>query len=253
MDYYFTISKLITPLVLISNFFILTLIIFFYLGIYKNQKIFKNFFILIFLTFILFSVFPVGKILNYYFLEKDYFEKKIPKNIDFIFVPSGSTERLISAIDVKNKYELENVKILYSSGNPYLDKKNYLDEEKLLMITIIENSKINQSDIIFLPEARNTFENIKRLNEYLIKKNKPNSKILLISQASHLKRCLMISKKYKLNTFGYASSYSSKNFAKGFVNGYQKTSVANNLGYVDRFFKETLSLIYVKFFFTNDH
>ena len=116
------------------------------------------------------------------------------------------------------------------------------------MITIIENSKINPSDIIFLPEARNTFENIERLNEYLIKNNSLNSNILLISQAFHLSRCLIISKKYDLNIFGYASSYYTKNTSTGLINSYQKASVATNITYMDRFFKESLSLIYAKFF-----
>ena len=247
MDY-FTISKLLTPLVLISNFFIIILGISFYFGILSKKKIFKKIFIIIFITFNVISVFPIGKLLTYYFLEKNYFEKKIPKNINFIFVPSGSIERLISAIDVKNKYDLKDVKILYSSGNPYLDKKNSLDEETLITRTIIENSKIDYSDIIFLSEARNTFENIKRLNEYLVKTNSQNSKILLISQASHLKRCLIISKKYNLNIFVYASSYDSKNSSTGILNNYQKACVTCNLRNVDRFFKETLSLIYAKFF-----
>ena len=247
MDY-FTISKLLTPLVLISNFFIIILGISFYFGILSKKKIFKKIFIILFITFTVISVFPIGKLLTYYFLEKNYFEKKIPKNINFIFVPSGSIERLISAIDVKNKYDLKDVKILYSSGNPYLDKKNSLDEDSLLMITIIENSKIDPSDIIFLPEARNTFENIERLNEYLIKNNSLNSNILLISQAFHLSRCLIISKKYDLNISGYASSYFTKNTSTGLINSYQKASVAINITYMDRFFKESLSLIYAKFF-----
>ena len=247
MDY-FTISKLLTPLVMISNFLLISLLITFYFGILNKRKIFKKFFIILFIIFTTIAVFPIGKLLTYYFLEKDFYEQKVQKNINFIFVPSGNIERLISAIDIKNKYKFKNVKILYSSGNPYLDKKNSFDKETLITRTIIENSKIDYSNIIFLPEARNTFENIKRLNEYLVKTNNQNSKILLISQASHLKRCLIISKKYNLNIFVYASSYDSKNSSTGILNNYQKACVTCNLRNVDRFFKETLSLIYAKFF-----
>ncbi len=247
MDY-FTISKLLTPIVMISNFLLISLLITFYFGILNKRKIFKKFFIILFIIFTTISVFPIGKLLTYYFLEKDFYEQKVQKNINFIFVPSGNIQRLISAIDIKNKYKFKDAKILYSSGNPYLDKKNSLDEETLITRTIIENSKIDYSDIIFLPEARNTFENIKRLNEYLVKTNNQNSKILLISQASHLKRCLIISKKYNLNIFVYASSYDSKNSSTGILNNYQKACVTCNLRNVDRFFKETLSLIYAKFF-----
>ena len=247
MDY-FTISKLLSPLVKISNFLFITLLISFYFGILNERKIFKKVFIFLFITFATISIFPIGKLLTYHFLEKDYFEKKIPKNIDFLFVPSGSTERLISAIDIKSKYEFKNIKILYSSGNPYLDKKNSFDEEVLVTRTIIENSKIDNSDIIFLPGARNTFENIKRLDEFLVKTNNKNSKILLISKASHIKRCLIISKKYNLNIFGYASSYDSKHTSTGIINSYQRACVTCNLHIIDKFFKETLSLIYAKFF-----
>ena len=253
MDYYFTISKLLTPLVLISNFLVGSLVISFYFGVLKNKIFFKKIFIILFVIFFVISVFPMGKLLTYYFLEKNFYKQIVPKNINFIFVPSGSQERLISAIDIKNKYKLEDVKILYSSGNPYLDKKNSIDQERLIINTIIENSKINPSDIIFLPEARNTFENIIRLNDYLLQIDKKNSKILLISQAFHLKRCLIISKKYNLNISGYASSYLTKNFSTGIVNSYQKACVTCNLSYIDRFFKESLSILFAKFSGINGH
>ena len=246
MDY-FTISKLLSPLVMLSNFLFLTILISFYYGILNGKKLFKKIFIFLFITFASIAIFPIGKFLTYYILEKNYFEKKIPKNIDFIFVPSGSTERLISAIDIKSRQEFKDIKIIYSSGNPYLDKNNSFDDSLLITKTIIENSKINNSDIIFLPEARNTFENIKRLNEFLVKTNNKSSKILLITQASHLKRCLIVSKKYNLNIFGYASSYDSKSTSAGIINSYQKACVTCNLQIMDRFFKETLSIIYAKF------
>lgn len=253
MDYYFIISKIFTPLILVSNFLVVSMIIFFYFGILKNKLFLKKIFIILFITFATLSIFPIGKFLFYHFLEKDYYEKKIPKKIDFIFVPSGSSERLISAINIKNSQKLNNVKILYSGGNPYLDRKNSLDEEKVIVNKLIKNSNIDYSDIVFLPEARNTFENIKRLNDYLHKTNSQNSNILLISQAFHLKRCLVIAKKYNLNISGYASSFYTKNFSHGILNSYQKACVLCNLRFVDILFKESLSLIFAKISKVNEH
>lgn len=253
MDYYFTISKLLTPLVSLSNFLILGLTICFYFGIINKKKLFKKIFIILFLSFTTLSIFPIGYQLFYLFLEKEYYDQSIPENIDYIFVPSGGQERFITAIDIKNKYKLKNVKILYSSGNPFLDKENSEDKEKFIIDKIIKNSKIKNSDIIFLPEARNTFENIKRLNEYLNKINNHDSKILLVTHAFHLKRCLLISKKYKLNIFGYASSYYTKKHSSGFLNNYQGVCLLCNLNFMDYFVKESLSLIFAKFYKINEH
>jgi uncharacterized SAM-binding protein YcdF (DUF218 family) len=253
MDHYFTVSKLLTPLVLPSNFLIICLIVFFYFGIVKKKKLFKKVFIILFITFSTISIFPIGKLLFYHFLEKDFYEQNVPKNIDFIFVPSGGVERFISAINIKNKHDLKDIKIIYSGGNPFLDKKNSVDQEKSIINTTIKNSKIEYSDIIFLPEARNTFENIKRLNEYLNKTNSQNSQILLITHAFHLKRCLLISRKYNLNVSGFASSYYTKNFSTGLVNSYQTACTLCNLRYVDIFVKEILSLIFAKISLINEH
>ncbi len=196
----------------------------------------------------MFSILPIGKGLFYYFYEKDFYEQEIAKNIDYIFVPSGGEDRLISAIDIKNKHKLDNIKILYSSGNPYLDKKNAVDKERAIIKSIINNSKIDNTDIVILPEARNTLENFKRLNEYLTKINKKNSNILLITHAYHIKRCLYISKRYDFNIFPYASSYFTKNFSTGLINSYQRICVICNLRFIDLFAKESLSLIFIKFF-----
>ena len=246
MDFYFIISKLLTPIIKISNFLVLVLIISFYYGILNNKKIFKKIFVTIFITFATLSIFPIGKALLYFFLEKDFYKQDIPNNIDYIFVPAGSYERLISAINIKNKHELKDIKILYSTGNPYLDKKNTTNQEKLVVDAIIKNAKINYSDIVFLPEARNTLENFKRLNEYLKEINNINSKILIVTQAFHLKRCLIIAKKYNLNTVGYASFYYTKRYSKGFINGYQKLCVTCNLRILDLFVRESLSLTFSK-------
>jgi uncharacterized SAM-binding protein YcdF (DUF218 family) len=98
MNLYFYASKIITPLILPSNFFIFALIIFFYLGILKKKEKFKKIFSIFFVLFSLISLLPLGENLIYYVLEKSYKNNKLPKNIDYIFVPSGSPERIVQAI-----------------------------------------------------------------------------------------------------------------------------------------------------------
>ena len=124
MNLYFYVSKIITPLILPSNFFIFSLIIFLYLGIWKKKEKFKKIFFTFFVVFSLISLLPIGENLIYHMLEKKYKNNQIPKNIDYIFVPSGSKERVVQAIKIKNYYLPMKVKIIYSSGNAALDKKN---------------------------------------------------------------------------------------------------------------------------------
>ena len=75
-------------------------------------------------------------------------------------------------MNLMTKSDLKEVKIIYSSGIAYLNKNNSKDSETNLAKNLILSSKIDKNDIIFLPNARNTFENFKRLNEFLIKKKK---------------------------------------------------------------------------------
>ena len=248
MDFYFIIAKIFSPIVAPSNFLIFGSTLFFFLWLIKKNLIYKKIFIIFFASISLFSLFPIGKGLFYYFYEKDYYEQNIPQNIDFIFVPSGGEDRLINAINIKNKYDLKKIKIIYSSGNIYLDKKKAIDQEKSIIEIIISNSKIDPDDIIFLPEARNTLENINRLDGYLKKINKRKSNILLITHAYHIKRCLYISDLYDLNIFPYASSFTTKDPSTGIINSYQRICFLCNLSFLDFFAKETLSLIFLKFF-----
>ena len=116
----------------------------------------------------------------------------------------------IFALNFLNNLNIKDVKIIFSSGIPYLDKNNSIDSETILVKSLISSSKIGTENIIFLPNARNTFENFKRLNEFLIDKNKDQSKILLITDAFHMKRSLMMAKKFNLNISSLPSSYITK-------------------------------------------
>ena len=243
MNLYFYASKIITPLILPSNFFIFALIIFFYLGILKKKEKFKKIFSIFFVIFSMISLLPIGNKLIYHVLEKNYKNTKLPKNIDYIFVPSGSPERIVQAIKIKNHYLPAKVKIIYSSGNAALDKKNGQDSEAPFVKTIIVNSKIDKKDIIFLPNARNTIENFKQLKNFL--KLEKNKKILLVTSSSHMKRSLIIAKKYNIETQGFPSSFKSRSNSFSLVNFYQNINIQRNLYYFDIFFKEMLGIFIV--------
>lgn len=244
MDLYFYISKIATPLIVPSNFLIFLLIIFFYIGFIKNRVFFRKFFSFIFIIFSLISIFPIGHNLIYFFLEKDFYSLKTPTNADYIFVPSGSINRSIFAINLVKSSNFKNVKIIYSSGIAYLDKNNSKDSETTLTKNIILSSKIKEGNVIFLPNARNTFENFKRLNEFLIKKNKLDSKIILITDAFHMNRSLRMAEKFNLNVFALPSGYITKQDSVGLINSYQNISITNNLRKFDIFTKELISIIF---------
>ena len=240
-DLYFYISKIVTPLIIPSNILIFLLIISFYISFIKKKFFIRKFFISIFVIFSIISVFPIGNNLIYFFLEKKFYKPEIPSKIDYIFVPSGSIKRTIFALNFLNNLNIKDVKIIFSSGIPYLDKNNSIDSETILVKSLISSSKIGTENIIFLPNARNTFENFKRLNEFLIDKNKDQSKILLITDAFHMKRSLMMAKKFNLNISSLPSSYITNKNTVGLINSYQNISIVNNLRDFDVFVKELIS------------
>ena len=244
MNLYFYASKILTPLILPSNFLIFTLVIFFYLGIYRNKDKFKKIFFVIFIIFSSISLFPIGENLIFYMLEKNYKKNKLPKSIDYIFVPSGSSERIVQAIKIKKQYLPAKVKIIYSSGNSALDSNKGIDSEAPFVEIIINNLNINKKDIIFLPNARNTIENFKQLNHYLGKDS--DKKILLITSPSHMKRSLIIGKKNNIKVYGFSSNFYTKNSSFSLINYYQNINFMRNLSYFDKFFKELIGIFIVK-------
>tara|TARA_B100000767_G_C19607391_1_gene468374 strand:+ start:164 stop:841 length:678 start_codon:yes stop_codon:yes gene_type:complete len=217
------------------------LIFFFYIGFFKKKIFYKKVFTFIFIIFSIISVLPVGHNLIYFFLEKKFSFVKIPGKVDYIFVPSGSLQRVIYAINLKNSPSLKSVKILYSSGSAYLDKSKGEDIETDLIKNLILSSNLNKDNIIFLPDARNTYENFKRLNEYLIEKDKSDSKILLITDAFHMSRSLMLAKKFNLDISGLPSSYITMQNPTGLINSYQSLRFTGNLSKFDIFIKELIS------------
>ena len=241
MDLYFYISKIVTPLIIPSNILILLLISFFYIGFIKKKFFFRKFFTFVFIIFSIISIFPIGHNLIYFFLEKKFYSSKIPSEVDYIFVPSGSLSRIVFAMNLVKVTNLKEVKILYSSGVAYLNKNKSKDSETDLAKKIIDGSSISKDRIIFLPDARNTLENFKRLNEFLIKKDKINSKILLITSASHMNRSMLIAKKFNFNIYSLPSDFITKKNSTGLINSYQNLNFINNLKKFDGFIKELIS------------
>jgi len=68
MNLYFYASKILGPLIIPSNFLILGLVIFFYLGVWKNKDNFKKIFSIFFVIFSMISLLPIGNKLIYYVL-----------------------------------------------------------------------------------------------------------------------------------------------------------------------------------------
>jgi uncharacterized SAM-binding protein YcdF (DUF218 family) len=246
MDFYFYISKIFSPLIIPSNFFIFSLIFLFYFGIFRNKIFFKKIFFFFFYVFILIAILPIGKMLVYHVLEKNFFNVEVPKDINYIFVPAGGEDRIITAIKIKNKYKLKNVKIIYSTGRAALNKNKSTDPEKIFTKDLISNFKIDIEDVIFLPEARNTSENFMLLNNYLNEMNINNPKIFLITHGYHIKRCIIFAKKYDLKITGYPSKLSTKSYSNGLINSYQGMDVLSNFRLFDLFTKEMISTIFAK-------
>lgn len=246
MDLYFYLAKLLTPIIVPTNLIFFSLIFSFYFYFIKNIKFFRKIFYLIFFLFFFIGVFPIGQNLIYYYLEKNFINLKIDNNFNYIFVPSGSPERLLKAIDIKNKNSFIKSKIIYSSGNSYIDKKRGKDYEYDFSNNLIKNSNIDLNDIIFLPNARNTVENFKQLNNFL-SSIRGNKKILLVTSAFHIRRCLLIAKKYNIEISIAPSSYYYNDKSFSFINFYQDISIQKNLFYFDIFFKEMISIFVIKY------
>jgi uncharacterized SAM-binding protein YcdF (DUF218 family) len=244
MNLYFYVSKIITPLLLPTNFLFFLLILFVYLIVWKNKNRFKKIFCIFFVIFSSISLLPIGKGLIGHLLEKEYRNNQLPNNIDYIFVPSGDLTRVVQAIKIKNYYSPNKVKIVYSSGNAYLDPTNRKDFESVLDRAMLMNSNIDKKDIIILTNARNTIENFKQLKIFL-SKNK-NKKILLVTSAFHIKRSLVIAEKNGIKMQGYPSSYVASHDSFSFINFYQDINVQKNLYYFNIFFKEIVGIFLAK-------
>ena len=187
---------------LIIFFFIIGLII----EIYKKKI--NIFYILTFIIIFITSIFPTGKYMMIY-LEKNFHETSLPKNIDGVIVLSGailpslskeydliefnaSGERIFKFLEFsKNK----NIKKVFSGGSAKLFDRTLNQSyfaKKFFQIN-------GANDIIYENKSKNTYENIKYSNELV--KPKKNEKWVLITSAYHMKRSLKVTKKFGWNVY----------------------------------------------------
>jgi len=252
---YFYISKLFFPLINFTNFFILLIIFLFFLNLYfKNKKIItliKNLIILIFII----GIFPIGNT-GLKFLESDFLTQSKFTKIDNIIVLAGpenietsnlikktdlkdSSERLISS--VKLALDFPNAKIYYLGGGGLIKRNGY--DEIDIAKNFYEDIGFDIKRINFFGEKRNTFESIKKIYDLDISKQQN----VLITSAYHMKRSLIISKKFDLNLIPYSVDFRSLG-SKFLINDYQTFSVSRNFSKMDLFVNEMIGIIITKIF-----
>ena len=191
-----------------------------------------NILLLIFISFL-----PIGN-LGIRYLENDFLNKARPQNIENIIVLSGSDKRILYSVELANMFE--NSKIYFVGGNPYLIKSPQNDDI-ILAKNFYENLNFNIKRINFIGKSRNTIENFKEIK----KLNLDFSKTILITSAFHMKRSLMIAKKFNLNLQPYATDFKFYS-EQSFLNRYQVFDVASNLNKFNIFFREILGMLTFK-------
>ena len=95
-----------------------------------------------------------------------------------------------------------------------------------------------------MPNARNTIENFKQLKLFLAKES--NKKVLLVTSTYHMKRSLIIARKFDLKFVGFLPITSKKNNSFSLVNFYQHINFKANLSSFDLFFRELVGILAVK-------
>ncbi len=202
---------------------------------------------------IIISFFPIGK-LGLKFLEKDYINNLPIENLENIIVLAGSenlnatdltnklnlnasSERLIESAVLLNRFK--NSRIFYVGGNGYIIKNKL--SEVLVAKKFYTQLNIDLDRIIFIGNTRNTIENLKEIQKLNI--NNENS--ILITSAFHMKRSLMIAKKFNLNLVPHAVDFRSIS-NKSLINSYQSFSISANLTNFDLFLREIIGIIAFK-------
>jgi uncharacterized SAM-binding protein YcdF (DUF218 family) len=255
---YFFLSKILAPLINLTNLILLLCIISYFLKKFFFKKILTILNYLTIFLIIVIGIMPIGKTLVYT-LEKDYFNQKTLKDYSYIIVLGGSediyttsitnklnlnsaSERLIASVKLANKKK--DSKIIYLGGNGFLSKEN-LNEADVAKI-FYKDVSFDIERVIFIDNTRNTIENLKQLKKLNLK---VENNSILITSAFHMKRAQLISKKLHLNLTPYAVDFRSFNSLPrvGLINYYQTFSFASNLGYVNLYFREFLGLISVYF------
>ena len=252
---YFYLSKLLAPLLNLTNVLFILLIIF-YLTNLKTKFRFKFFSNIILILLLFISFFPLGN-LGLKYLEKDYiFQDKVYK-VDNIVVLAGSekvasteitkklslndgSERLIASAKLALDYP--NSKIYYLGGDGRLIKSKF-NEADIAKI-FYSNIHFDLNRVIFIDNTRNTIENLKAFKKI----NTLNQSNILITSAFHMKRSMLIAKKLDLTIKPYAVDFRSVNDFN-ILNYYQKLSIASNLQSFNIFFREIIGIIAFRLFY----
>ena len=252
---YFYLSKILAPLINFTNFLIFgILVLYIFYKIYKNHKV--KIFLKIFVTCFLFvAILPIGNF-GIKLLESEFLNQKKIKKIDNIFVLAGSenleaskltfktnlndsSERLIATV----KLGLENpdAKIYFLGGQGLMVKTNI--NESNIAKNFFSDVGFNTDRVYFVDNTRNTIENLRKIVDLNIS-NKSN---ILITSAFHMKRALIISRKFKLNLIPYAVDFRLIKHGN-LLNYYQTFKISDNLFKFDLFIRELLGIISFKMF-----
>ena len=252
---YFYLSKLLAPLLKLTNILILLIILIIFFRKNFSRKLFRLFAYFIILLFLLISILPIGNF-GLKYLENNYINQQEISNIENIIVLAGSediqstkvtkklnlnsgSERLIASVKLAN--EFKNAKIFFLGGDGNLIKNSI--DEAFVARKFYKDVNFDTNRIYFVSNTRNTYENLKEFKK-MGKKNKN----ILITSAFHMKRSLLIAKKLNIEFIPYAVDYKSIDFFS-IINFYQRFSVTNNLSSFDTFFREILGILAIKLFY----
>lgn len=118
------------------------------------------------------------------------------RNNEILFAASG--DRLFQAIKLYKQGEIAKILISGGSGN-LIDKQV---KEADLVIAYLKQIGIPQGDILLENQSRNTIENA-RFSFQMIRKIKPNAKVLVITSAWHIPRSKLIFDKQARGSIWY--------------------------------------------------
>jgi uncharacterized SAM-binding protein YcdF (DUF218 family) len=251
---YFYLSKILAPLLNLTNLLFILLIIIYFNNL-KTKFKFKFFLNIIIILLALISFFPLGN-LGLKFLEKNYINQDKIYKLDNIVVLAGSediassemtkklnlnsgSERLIASVRLAFDYPNSKIYYLGGDGNIIKNKINEVDVAKIFY----KNIRFDLSRVHFISNTRNTIENLKAFKKI----NTENQSNLLITSAFHMKRSMLIAKELDLTVIPYAVDFRSIT-SFNILNYYQRFSVAHNLQSFNIFFREIIGILAFKLF-----
>ena len=264
---YFYLSKFLAPFLNILNFLIFFLIFLLFLRLKSNKKYIKYLINCSIILLMLISFFPIGKY-GITYLEKDYISQNNIIKIDNILVLAGpenigltkitkklnirdGSERLIAS--VKLALENPNATIYFLGGDGALVKKFKFDEIDVAKI-FYQDIGFDLQRVKFINSTRNTIENLQAFKNQNIN-NKFN---ILVTSAYHMKRSMLIAKKFNIDVVPYAvdfrmTAYLSelKEDKLSILNRITGFSILSNLTNFNIFFREIIGILAFKLFKSN--